>query len=241
MTKTQEKMMNNDAELNVKTVELKVVENDFDGELAEVAHYECAYCGKNVKLNTGSAKLHQRLNSNEFYCNFCLRHKLYTKSNRHILMLTFRSIIGYYYYVLYRTTVTNQKMYYSEINDCIASHMETGLQNPVFHYDPQTYIWFIDFSRVGQGKGKIPCVDVLRTISNIIVCFNLSRISNIKIHELYNKYQEAVEKFYTQRNRPYGKKLLVPTLQGCGIFENTNFDMDNTRNFTLSQFIRHNA
>ena len=126
-------------------------------------------------------------------------------------------------------------MYYAEIMEYVNTHAQVGLQNPVFYYDPETFIWFVDFSRVGRGKGKIRYEDVLKTLSNILVCFNLPlHMSNVRMAEVYEKYREAIDRFYSQRSRPFGKKLLVPTLAGCGIYENhQNFNVDDTRNFTL--------
>lgn len=226
--------------IKAQIVELKVVEPETNGELAEIVHSECAYCGKRMELHAEVAKLHERLNEREFYCDFCLRHKFYTKHSRHVLMLTFRAIIAYYYYAYYRAHFGSRRMYWSEIQEYVQTHMRVGLQNPVFFYDPDTYVWFVDFSRVGKGKGKVRLEDVLKTICNILICFNIPlHMNNVRMFEIYDKYREAIDKFYSQRNRPTGKKLLVPTLSGCGVYENhQNFNIDDTRAFTAAHCVR---
>jgi hypothetical protein len=220
-------------------VAIKAIEPDTNGELSELLHSECSFCGKDVALKVGTIHLHERF-SRKFYCAFCLRHRFFTKNDHHILMTTFRGIIGYYYHAFYRNNFTSHAMYYSEISEYIDAHVRTGLLNPVFYYDPESYLWFIDFSRVGKGKGKELYEDVLKTISDILFCFNLPHhISSIKMCEVYEKWKEAIDKFYQQRYRPAGKRILMPTLSGCGAYEsNQSFHMDSTRDFVAADFKR---
>lgn len=228
-----------DNAVRARDVQLKEVEGDTQGALGDLVHMDCNYCGKHVILHPDVLKQHQSLSALEFYCTFCLRHRFYTNS-RHVLMMTFRSIIGYYYYAFYRANFASQRMYYSQIQEYIATHANVGLRNPVFCYDPESFIWFVDFSRVGKGKGKIKYEDVIKTISDILLCFNLpTHIFNIRMFDVVDRYQDAIQKFYTQRSRPLGKRLLVPTLCGCGIYENhQNFKLEETCGFTMMQFIR---
>lgn len=220
----------------IQEISLKILNKDTLGELSDALHVECNFCNKHVVLDAESSKLYEKM-SGTFYCAFCLRHHFHEGISRHILPLTFRAIVGYYYYTFYKGNPN--KLYWSEILEYLETHAHVGLRNPVFYYDPETYIWFIDFSRVGKGRGKISCDDVLKTILNILACFNLSlHIINIRIFELYNKYKEAIEKFYTQRSRPTDKKLVAPTLSGCGAIENRNLEIEHIKNFTSSAFVR---
>lgn len=104
-------------------------------------------------------------------------------------------------------------MWLSEISDYIKAHEQAGLQNPVFHYDPETYLWFVDFSKVGNGRKKIEIEDVLKTVMNILTCFNLYEYANGGMHSFYNKYRDAIVKFHEQRYRPEDRPFLIPTLQ----------------------------
>lgn len=80
-------------------------------------------------------------------------------------------------------------------------------------YDQETYLWFIDFSRVGTGKKEIPIIEVHRTIVDILTCFNLEHFLGPDAPiEMFTKYQDAIDLFYEKRFRPKRRKLLIPTL-----------------------------
>ena len=151
-------------------------------------------------------------------------------------MLSFRSIIGFYYYHLY---LSNEKLYHSQIEDFINSHEATGLQNPLFQYDPDTFMWFIDFSRVGKGKKKISLREIKKTIINILICFNLpENIEHIKPSKLFDKYEEAILKFHQERYRPENKKILIPTLVNCGgICDNRTIEQESLKSFIRNNFL----
>jgi hypothetical protein len=172
-----------------------------------------------------------------FYCPFCLRHNLHTKNNRNVLILSFRSIIGYFYYQNYIFSYSeSQKIWLSELEDFITAHVEAGETNPLFVYDPETLFWFVDFSRVGNSKKKVPLEEVLKTVVNILTCFNFSEtIPNLKMSAFYSKYKTAIESFYERRYRPDERKILVPTFAGCGIIDGKNFHLEDTRTFDYSE------
>ena len=179
---------------------------------------KCNFCEKETIAQPEIQRLTEKLcHPNKFYCSFCLRNNLNTKDNKHILMLTFRAIFGYFYYEFYQQPKTVPAMYLSEIQDYIDSHRDVGMHNPLFNYDPESYVWFIDFRRVGTSKKKISIEDVKQTVVNILASFNLaSTVPGITMNKLYQKYQEAIDDFYTKRYRPEGKALLCPTLKNCG-------------------------
>jgi hypothetical protein len=207
------------------------------GELSDIVHYECAFCAKTTGLPINQRKICEKLSGAEFYCPFCLRHNFNTKANKHILIMSFKSIAGYYYYEKY-LYANNRQIWFSEIRDIMDSHERVGLQNPAFNYDPSTFLWFVDFSKVGRGKRKIKVSEVQKTTLNILACFNLmDHVPTIKMAKLFEKYREAIEKFYQQRYRPEGKRLLIPTLAGCGVWDSKKFPMDNTKMITPRHFI----
>lgn len=199
------------------------------GELADVIHYECAFCEKLTGVHPNTRRVCEKLSGKTFYCVFCLRNRHNAKSNRHILPVSFRAIAGYYFYEKYHQTV-NRQMWLAEIRDMMKAHEIAGLQNPVFNYDPETFMWFIDFGRIGRGRNKIRIAEVHKTIINILACFNLQEhIPNVKPSRLVDKYMSAVRKFYSNRYRPAGRRMVVPTLAGCGILDNKKYAIESTK------------
>ena len=96
--------------------------------------------------------------------------------------------------------------------------------------------WFVDFSKIGKGNKKIKISDVLKTVVNILTCFNLKENLGDKAEDIFEKYKDAIEKFYTARWRPTGKPALIPTLQGCeGLYAKVSFD--ETRIFTTKKMM----
>jgi hypothetical protein len=221
--------MQNPTTIAKQSVRIVPIDENLDGELASVIHYECGFCEKTVGLYPAARKLCERLSGSEFYCTFCLRHGFNTRSNRHVLPLSFRAIAGYYYYDKY-LYATNRQMWISEIRDMMEMHEKAGLRNPVFSYDPETYQWFIDFSKIGNSKHKLRIVEVYKTVLSVLTCFNLDdHIPGVKMAKLFEKYAVAIDKFYTQRYRPEGRRILIPTLASCGPTESKKYSLDNTR------------
>ena len=70
--------------------------------------------------------------------------------------MSYRGIIGYYYHKHYLNRNAHHKLWHSNIELFINKHVEIGLSNPVFCYDPTTFLWFVDFNRVGSTGKKIP-------------------------------------------------------------------------------------
>lgn len=196
----------------VKLISLPPAAN---GELADHVYQVCDFCGKNFELSPAVRKHVEQLSGHKsLYCPFCLRHGYNTKNNRNVLIMTFRSIIGYYYHEFY--LVPHTKMWLAEIKDYIDIHARVGLISPLFTYDPETLLWFVDFSKVGLSKKKLKVEEVLKMTINILACFNLSQqIPQMRMTRFYNKYKEAIMQFHTKRYRPEGKPVLAPTLTGC--------------------------
>ena len=230
--------MNTATQQLVEILPAKLPDN---GELSDKIYYECGFCGKREGLYEHARKMCEKLSGNDYYCTFCLSKGFHTKNNRNILIMSFRAIIGYYYYGLYvNPTNPDNILYLSQIEDYVDAHIEAGLQNPIFSYDHQTFLWFIDFSRVGRDRKKVKYEEILKTVANILVCFNLyHHIQRIKVATLYEKYEESVRKFQETRYRPEGKPYLIPTLQSCTDFINISkaFTIEDTRSFTLDRMV----
>ena len=201
------------------TIEEINTHGEIEGE-SEIPYRRCNFCSKETTLRPAAAALASHLSGvNNFYCTFCLRHKFNTKNNRNTLILSFRGLIGYYYYAFYALPKV-PIIYLNQMRDFIDLHVEIGKQNPLFFYDEESYLWFVDFSRIGKIKGQLPIEEVLKTIAEIIMSFGLfDYIKDIKPHLFYQKFEEAVQVFYHQRKRPENARILSPTLIKTGAAE----------------------
>lgn len=215
---------------------------DLNGELAEKTYSICECCTKCVGLYKVERNLCERLTADgHFYCGFCIRHRFNTRNNRDVLIMSFRSIIGFFYDYLYKD---KSEISFSQVQDYVQLHQKVGLQNPIFYYDEESMLWFVDFSRVGRGKRKLPLKDVLQTTMGILSCFNLSQVvSDANMHKIFEKYRGAIEKFCSHRYRPEGRWLLVPTLSGCvtASYAVTSkkkvFDYESSREFSSHRMV----
>jgi len=226
-------IMANTDKLFTCQVKLNPIDPENSGELSDVIFRKCFFCEKSHEINSEQYFLIQKMSGpGNFYCPFCLRHNLHTKNNRNTLILSFRSIIGYLYFHNYLHSLDRSKLRISEIEDYIFSHEKIGLVNPLFIYDSETMLWFIDFSKVGFSKKKVPLDEVLKTIINILDSFNFSKtVPSLNSDSLFNKYKNAIKLFYTSRRRPENKKILIPTFNGCGVMEPKFFSFDETKDF----------
>lgn len=193
------------------SVKLKPLPTLPGDELSECVYRRCFFCQKDCKPQVVNKSLIDRLSGpGRHYCSFCLRHGFNTKNVRHILPMSFRGIIGHF---CHRTHT--RKMYLSDIEDYIHSHSETGLMNPAFVYDPDTFLWFVDFSRVGKSTKKVPVSAVLHTVTDILTCFNLNdTVGPNAPSDMYAKYREAILQFYEKRYRPADRPMLIPSVDG---------------------------
>ena len=222
--------------LSICRVQLKPIPAAPSGELSEKVFRKCSFCEKNCEAISDQSRLVDRLaGPGNFYCSFCLRHDLHTRGNRDVLIFSFRSIIAYFYLQNYlNVTHGARKLWVSEIEDYIESHRQAGVVNPVFLYDPETMLWFVNFAKVGNSRKKIPLEEVLKTVVSILASFNLSETTQgISTAALYAKYKDAIENFYRKRYRPSDRRMLIPTLTNTGVVEPPNCSLEKMRNFTI--------
>src|SRR5262245_45984121 len=131
--------------INVCPVRISVIPDSGTGEFSDRVQRRCDFCQKDVRVTPlNSGPLETLSGAHAFFCRFVLQNSFHTKANRNVLITSFRSIIAYYYYEYYASPPVHgrKRMSYSEIDDYIRSQYETGIQNPLFRYDPEDFFWF---------------------------------------------------------------------------------------------------
>lgn len=177
--------------------------------LSEQVKLICDFCGKKFSPNTILRRL---AGQDAYYCTFCVRHRFHTKEQRHIFLLSFQSIIGYYY----TDPHIHQKATVLQINDLISRQITTGLNHPLFFYDYETSIWFVDFARIGDSKRKTRLNTVLNTIYAMLSSLSVSSfIPNMDVERFTRKITDAFIQFQKTRKRPGNKQIFCPTISEC--------------------------
>lgn len=224
--------------MKIQQINISGFSNDLDQAFNARAHLLCEFCGKSTTISPLSRILVDKLSKKNLdFCSFCIRNDLTSRNNRHTLILSFRSVFGYLYYHDYK--IKKKTLFFSQLEDLISSHEKAGLTNPVFKYDPETFLWFINFEKVGATGRKIPVVEVHKTILNILACFNLyETVTNFRLHLFYKKYAEAIDDFYKKRSRPVGKTILSPTFHQCGVIETKDLPLEKTREFNPKDMVK---
>ncbi len=218
--------------MEVLDVKISVTKEDTGKELASNFYQTCTFCRKLIKVGHLNFKSCCHLSGSQFYCPFCLRNNFHYRSSRHVLIMSCRAILGYFYYRKYLTGL--RTMWLSEIQTLADRHMKVGLQNPAFSYDPHTMLWFVDFTKVGSDSWKAPFHEIELTAHGILSCLNLDKKIREGVHkEMWKKYQEALELFYHKRQRPKDRRMLIPTLTGVVFGEKPEF-FEKTRDFLAS-------
>jgi hypothetical protein len=147
--------------------------------------------------------------------------------------MSYRAIISYYYHVFY---LAGKTMWYSEIRRLTDKHVEVCSRNPVFYYDPDTFLWFIDFNRVGKSPKKVPFESVLETTNLGLKVFNVDEwIESRPYDSVEGKFHAALSDYYYKRKRPAGRRMLIPTFYEC-CNNMTKEEAEKTRTFSASDF-----
>lgn len=190
----------------------------------------CNFCHKDSVMKETTYKDAFQLGHGYFYCPFCVRNRFNYKKREHILLMDFKGIIGFYINYLY----SEGTIYNFQIIDYIRKHSITGLKNPIFSYDHESMLWFVDFTRVGNTKNKVPIESVIQNTKNIIQSFDVNKnIKNCNPQKILDKYEESINDFYVSRKRPEGKRILSPTLKNCTY--RAQIDWDLTKEFKFNQ------
>lgn len=235
-----------------KPERMQVTVSDVPGDIHEHAriYATCSFCEKTAIFPKNLMKCNEVVAGQEsqskkrLFCSFCLRNEFYKlKHSKNILVLSYRGIIGYYYYC-FNFVPKSSSMILSDIQQYTELHVKMGVQNPLFRYDPETMCWFVDFSKVGQRSNQMPINYILETAMEILASFNLyEHIREVSAATIYSKFKDAIIDFHHHRRRPAGQRLLVPTLFGCGIPMETALSkaipIQALKNFTPSKMMEN--
>jgi hypothetical protein len=193
----------------------------------------CVFCEKTVSIYKEEYDQTRSIGHGHYFCPFCIRNGHHHQDAiLHTLPLSFRGVIGYYYWQLYINP--SRAIYLSEIESCIREHVQMGLQHPAFSYDPETLNWYINFRLIGKTKHKLPLKTVHDNIDFILETFGIKkRVPQLNVQMFQEKFNKAITLYYEQRQRPKEKKLLCPTFVNCGTFRH---DMDFESIKTLPNF-----
>jgi hypothetical protein len=219
---------------SVSQVALEKLTSSLSGELSDLFIRQCGFCCKKIDSNFTAYSICQKMSGEEaFYCSFCLRNGFNHKGKKDVLILSFRAIFAHFYYSFYLNPTADKKMWLMEINDYIEAHKKAGLTNPAFEYDDETFLWFIDFNKIGNSKKRIFVQEIYKTILNILMTFNFyENIPDMILHVFFQKYKNAIDEFYARRFRPENKFMLIPTLSNCGV--QNRISSDKSRNFCIN-------
>lgn len=203
--------------MQVSQIKIRYLPNPPSEELSDLFIRFCEFCNKKCESKQQTYNLCEKMSGDDvFYCSFCLRNQFNTNKRKNILILSFRSIFSWFYYQNYLSNF-HKRIWFSEIKDYIEIHKKCGEANPVFAYDDETLLWFIDFSKVGVEGKKQDIIEIYKTVMNILVCFNLKKtIPALNVSKFFNKFKASIDKFH---QKTFEKSMLIPTLNGCGLLE----------------------
>lgn len=224
--------------MEVKHVNISKRTDNYGNALTDTFYRTCLFCDKIVKINALNFKSCIKLSGKKkFFCPFCLRHNFHFRSSRNVLIMSYRSLIAHYYYKHYLGKAGKKKLWLNQIESYVAKHQFVGLRNPVFCYDADTYLWFVDFNRIGKDAGKAPIEEVLVTAKLILLCFHLTEhYGEWLFNSTWEKFEKAITLFYEQRQRPIDRRMLIPTLMNSGVQGDQNYFCE-TRDFLPNMFV----
>ena len=187
---------------------IELVEIPTSDEISDIFFRKCSFCTKLYQINPINFKILERVAGNRPRCPFCLRHNFKLKK-KHILVFSLRPIIAHIYYNHY--WLSEKPVEFSKIRRIISEHEAEGLKNPLLSYDPESYLWFADFSKIGDKR-----------VSVSEICFSIkSMVDVLKVEtfepdfnslEFLSKFDQAILKFQKNRFRPKNSRILSPTL-----------------------------
>jgi hypothetical protein len=208
--------------MKIQNVTIRKVDSQSETELSDNLYQICNFCDKLVITTQNNFISCLNMSGKKFYCPFCLRNNFNLKSSKNIMILSFRTIISYYYYKFY--DCKEELISFEDLEEMVERHAWHALQNPAISYDPFSMLWFLNFNKIGDSYKAAPIKEIIGTLRSGIKAFKLkNKLSLIAEENMWKKYSNAVYLFEEKRERPKGRKILLPTLAGCVHFEKKEF------------------
>ena len=207
-------------------VRIERIDRDPSGELSDQINWKCYFCEKLCRSASEESRFACQLSGQpgSFYCGFCVRHGFHTRGSRDVFMLSFRGVIAHLYRQNYLSG-SGRKMWLAEIEGLVGAHRRVGEKNPLFIYDPETLLWFVNFARVGRTPRKMALEEIHKTVADILASFDLpTNIPGFDQTPLLKKYKSAIDGFHHKRRR----HTFIPTLADHDEFAR-NFTADELR------------
>lgn len=208
--------------MNQKLLEFKEI-NLISKPVNEVlAFYNCFFCNK-IVIDDVFCEMNKTLSGNNLYCNHCLRMG-FNKKNSKNLIVSFKNIIAYYYYSFYISHGKKRTMWFSDIKNLINLHKKAGNRYPFMTYDEDTFLWFINFKKIGKNKKQIKLDNVKKALIDIAKCFEIEKhIHKFNFDKFIENIDEPIKNFYKSKC-PARKVILFPILGNGELDRYVNLD-----------------
>ena len=158
-------------------------------ELTDSFYKTCSRCAKDVLVTQHTARqMPKSLVDGRFHCRFCVTHGF---DKRQPFMFSLRSLICHLY-ESHEAGQSTHVRYACQVADFIKEHREAGAKSFCLSYDDESFNWFMDCSLVGDGDGRIQTREVLKTVVEIISCFNPSR-NSMDCRDVYREIKDGIE------------------------------------------------
>ena len=195
--------------MKIPKIIVKRLPHDPNGYLSNKIVSRCYFCQKVCEINTCSFdNLHKLSGYKEFFCDFCTRNGFNNKSNRNVIILTFKNVFNY--------LRSKNFLWESQIKDIVEKHKIIGMENPLFYYDDASLLWYINFAKVGESKRTLSIERVYKTTNLILESLNIKNLApEIELKSLSQKYFDAINLFHIKRYRPKNKKILSPKISNA--------------------------
>lgn len=196
----------------------------------------CNFCGKMFVPTEREMIDNGFLGRGKIFCDFCLRNS-YSEPDiaKNTLAISFKGLIGYFFFALSNTLKTNG-LYSSDIREMIENHFKAGMSNHIFKYDPDTFTWFIDFSRVGEKS--IPLSNVVATVKMQLFALGCTEIFHkADMVRLVRFVESEIKNFHRTRQMTSMPLLITPLDAGvpaCKPGEPKSVPFDAIANFSLA-------
>ena len=196
-----------------------------ESKIEVLGSYNCGFCTKTIEEDD-FFEFNKKLSGDSCYCNLCIRMGWNTKNNRNCLIMSFRPIIGYFYYYSYLSEP--RKMWFNNLKRLVQNHVVAGKPYPFLSYDDESMSWFVDFRKI--GKDKIKVIEVEKAMIKIASTLNLQKhLIRFKQDKFNKKIVEAIQNFYT--NRASAEQMVMLDFQNCCDYDGRVIDFDAVKTF----------